>query len=301
MVDGDTGSDRMLDAMLRTGPHGDAFGENPDGLSLQKLRDTRTASISARSNRGCRCAPDPGEADRSLRRPVPQGAHRLEARVEWAGDGRLRLIGRRHLWSNNSWMHNVEVLVKGKARCTLQINPDDAAELGVVDGGKASVRPGRRVTADVEVTDIVMPGVVSLPQLGSRPAGSPTRCRRPSCRCELECAHRSAGDRSGVGHERARTASRSSCSPEHQRPAEVLEGRPRASHAGAVYAAELSEALRASIPELRNFMDWAQDDPSADEAIGEFLAICDRDWIADRAYNSTSSSLTRMRSSATAP
>ena len=39
MVDGDTGSDRMLDAMLRTGPHGDAFGENPDGLSLQKLRD----------------------------------------------------------------------------------------------------------------------------------------------------------------------------------------------------------------------------------------------------------------------
>jgi acyl-coenzyme A thioesterase PaaI-like protein len=37
-------------------------------------------------------------------------------------------------------MHNVEVLVKGKARCTLQINPDDAAELGVVDGGKASVR-----------------------------------------------------------------------------------------------------------------------------------------------------------------
>ena len=39
MVDGDTGSDRMLDAMLRTGPHGDAFGANPDGLSLQKLRD----------------------------------------------------------------------------------------------------------------------------------------------------------------------------------------------------------------------------------------------------------------------
>ena len=40
MVDGDTGSDRMLDAMLRTGPHGDAFGANPDGLSLQKLRNT---------------------------------------------------------------------------------------------------------------------------------------------------------------------------------------------------------------------------------------------------------------------
>jgi len=53
----------------------------------------------------------------------------------------------------------------------------------------------------------------------------------------------------------------------------------------AAYAAELREALRASIPELRNFMDWAQDDPSAEDAIGEFLAVCDRDWIAERAYN----------------
>ena len=56
------------------------------------------------------------------------------------------------------------MLVKGKARCTLQINPNDAAELGVVDGGKASVRSRvGEVTADVEVTDIVMPGVVSWP------------------------------------------------------------------------------------------------------------------------------------------
>jgi ribosomal-protein-serine acetyltransferase len=74
--------------------------------------------------------------------------------------------------------------------------------------------------------------------------------------------------------------------PERQRPAEVLEGPSLVlRRVDAAYAAELSEALRASIPELRNFMDWAQDDPSADEAIGEFLAICDRDWIADRAYN----------------
>ncbi|MEM8707362.1 MAG: GNAT family N-acetyltransferase [Actinomycetota bacterium] len=53
----------------------------------------------------------------------------------------------------------------------------------------------------------------------------------------------------------------------------------------AAYAVPLSEALRASIPELRDFMDWAQDDPSDEGAIGQFLEICDRDWIADRAYN----------------
>ena len=64
-----------------------------------------------------------------------------------------------------------------------------------------------------------------------------------------------------------------------------MRARPSYFGVGAAYAAELSEALRASIPELRNFMDWAQDDPSAEDAVGEFLAICDRDWIADRAYN----------------
>jgi anaerobic selenocysteine-containing dehydrogenase len=74
------------------------------------------------------------------------------------------LIGRRHLRSNNSWMHNVNVLMKGKARCTLQVHPGDAARVGLSDGGSAKVssRVGA-VVADVEVTDAVMPGVVSLP------------------------------------------------------------------------------------------------------------------------------------------
>ena len=73
--------------------------------------------------------------------------------------------------------------------------------------------------------------------------------------------------------------------PERHRPAEVLEGPSLVLRRADGPCAELSEALRASIPELRNFMDWAQDDPSAEDAVGEFLAICDRDWIADRAYN----------------
>jgi anaerobic selenocysteine-containing dehydrogenase len=166
MVDGDTGSDRMLDAMLRTGPHGDAFGANPDGLSLQKLRDNpHGIDLGALEPRLPAALQTPEKRIDLFAGPFLEELTRLEARVvEWASDGRLRLIGRRHLRSNNSWMHNVEVLVKGKARCTLQINPDDAAELGVVDGGKASVRSRvGEVTADVEVTDIVMPGVVSLP------------------------------------------------------------------------------------------------------------------------------------------
>lgn len=61
-------------------------------------------------------------------------------------------------------MHNVRVLVKGKPRCTLHVHPDDADVLGLTDGGAVSItsRVGS-VTAPVEVTDSIRPGVVSLP------------------------------------------------------------------------------------------------------------------------------------------
>jgi len=74
------------------------------------------------------------------------------------------LVGRRHLRSNNSWMHNINVLVKGKDRCTLTVHPDDAAKLGLVNGGYAKVtsRVGS-VEAPVEISEDIRPGVVSLP------------------------------------------------------------------------------------------------------------------------------------------
>jgi anaerobic selenocysteine-containing dehydrogenase len=85
----------------------------------------------------------------------------LERRPE---RGDMVLVGRRHLRSNNSWMHNINVLVKGKPRCILQVNPGDAERLGLTDGANAKVasRVGALV-APVEVTDAVMEGVVSLP------------------------------------------------------------------------------------------------------------------------------------------
>jgi anaerobic selenocysteine-containing dehydrogenase len=74
------------------------------------------------------------------------------------------LIGRRQLRSNNSWLHNVETMVRGRERCTLQVHPDDAARLGLHDGGNAEVRSRvGALRAPVEVTDAIMPGVVSLP------------------------------------------------------------------------------------------------------------------------------------------
>lgn len=76
----------------------------------------------------------------------------------------LLLVGRRHLRSNNSWMHNLEVLVKGKERCTLQIHPADAGAAGVRDGEEVRVSNlTGSVTVRVEVTDDIMAGVVSIP------------------------------------------------------------------------------------------------------------------------------------------
>src|SRR5207248_3245296 len=70
----------------------------------------------------------------------------------------------RHLRSNNSWLHNSARLVKGPRRCTLLVNPDDAAEHGLRAGDRARVTSVRgAVEAPVEISDEIMVGVVSLP------------------------------------------------------------------------------------------------------------------------------------------
>ena len=76
----------------------------------------------------------------------------------------LTLIGRRQLRSNNSWMHNCPSLMKGRDRCTLLVHPVDAERYGITDGARVSVtsRVGSE-EATAELTDKIMPGVVSLP------------------------------------------------------------------------------------------------------------------------------------------
>jgi anaerobic selenocysteine-containing dehydrogenase len=76
----------------------------------------------------------------------------------------LLLIGRRHIRDMNSWLHNLTNYARGKNRCTLLINPQDAERLGLRDSGMAAIqsRVGE-FRAEVSITDRIMPGVVSLP------------------------------------------------------------------------------------------------------------------------------------------
>ncbi len=157
--------ERLLDLMLRAGPYGDGFGTDPDGLSLAQLEDNpHGIDLGALEPRLPGVLKTTSGRVELLSDPIVADLGRLAASLEVAVNGTMVLIGRRHLRSNNSWMHNVDVLVKGKDRCTLQVHPDDADRLGLADGGNAQVtsRVGT-LAAPVEVTDSIRPGVVSLP------------------------------------------------------------------------------------------------------------------------------------------
>ncbi len=160
----DPGPERLNDNAIRTGPWGDHYGKYPDGLTLAHLKDEPNGidmgPMVPRIDEVV-CHPD-GKVDLAPEYVIAD-LGRLEERIDRENDG-LLLISRRHVRSNNSWMHNVSVLVKGKDRCTLLIHPDDAAASGVTDGSVARVSStAGEVEVPVEVSDEMMPGVVSLP------------------------------------------------------------------------------------------------------------------------------------------
>ncbi len=161
----------MIDVLLRTGPWGDAFGANNDGVSLERLEANphgvdlgalEPAVPAALSTPSGKIDVLPDALRQDLTRLIADFKSRSEAAS--ADDTQLVLVGRRTVRSNNSWMHNIDTLMRGGDRCTLQIHPDDASRLGLTGDGRAHVtsRVGR-VDAPVEITDEIRPGVVSLP------------------------------------------------------------------------------------------------------------------------------------------
>ncbi|MBC7840758.1 MAG: molybdopterin-dependent oxidoreductase [Gemmatimonadaceae bacterium] len=157
----------MVDIALRQGPYGSGLSpvgtglrmktldDNPHGVDLGALQPALPDRLRT-ADRRLQLAPAMFLAD----------VTRLEATLERAepATGELSLIGRRALRSNNSWMHNSERLMRGRNRCTLQMHPHDADARGVDDGEDVRItsRTGS-VVVPVEVTNAVMPGVVSLP------------------------------------------------------------------------------------------------------------------------------------------
>lgn len=152
------GPRRLLDLALRTGPRGFMRG----GLSLRAL---------LRSPHGIDLGPLRPALQRLMGQPHVALAPAIfladvpRLRAECAAQApALQLIGRRHLRSNNSWMHNSKRLTKGPKRCTLMMHPDDAAARGLMHGAAVVVssRVGE-IRVPLEITETMRPGVVSLP------------------------------------------------------------------------------------------------------------------------------------------
>lgn len=161
------GPDAVLAYALRTGPYGGGMNPFKKGLSLGQLK---------RAPSGVDLGP--------LRPCLPERLYTPDRKIELAprvllddlarldeaeaqdvrGAEEFLLIGRRHLRSNNSWLHNVPRLRGGSNRCTLMVHPEDGERLGLWEG--ASVEVTSRVGAvrvPVQLTTDMMKGVVSLP------------------------------------------------------------------------------------------------------------------------------------------
>lgn len=144
----------LIPALVAAGGSGvdaEAFAAAEHGLDLGPLRPSLLGRLQTAS--GCiECAPPILVADLQRLAQEPPA------------DGELRLIGRRHVRSNNSWMHNAPRLVKGAPRHQLLMHPADLTARGLASEEEVEVTcAGRRVVTTVQSSEDMMPGVVSLP------------------------------------------------------------------------------------------------------------------------------------------
>jgi anaerobic selenocysteine-containing dehydrogenase len=150
------GPERLLDMMLRAGPYELTLADleaAPHGIDLGAL-EPRLPEVLRTPSGLAELAPAQIVAD------VP----RLRAAMGEHVNGGMVLVGRRDLRSNNSWMHNLPLLVSGPERCTAWLHPADVARFGLAAGElvRVSSRAGA-IELPFEMTEDVMPGVVSIP------------------------------------------------------------------------------------------------------------------------------------------
>ena len=146
----------ILNAMLKRGPYKLSLKQlkaAESGMDLGALRPSMPGRLFTRDKK-LHLAPDLYLQELDKVRP-----QLLAQNVD-----DLVLIGRRHVRCNNSWLHNSRRLIKGPRRDRLMIHPDDAVRLGIAADAAVEVRSrvGKLVT-EAEITEEVMPGVVSLP------------------------------------------------------------------------------------------------------------------------------------------
>jgi len=145
--------------VLRRGRRGLTLGKirrSPGGVDLGPLQPRLRSLVATRDRRVHVAPPEFVDETRRLLAGTENDARDTEFD--------LRLIGRRHLRSNNSWMHNIPTMVKGRDRCTVLMHPDDAASRSLVHGQPVTVRSRiGSIVVPVEVSDEIRAGTVAIP------------------------------------------------------------------------------------------------------------------------------------------
>jgi anaerobic selenocysteine-containing dehydrogenase len=148
---------RIVDVGLRIGPYRLSIGKlrkTPGGIDLGPLQPSLPGALYTKNKRI-------NLAAELILDDLPRAARLLLAP---SNDDELLLIGRRHLRSNNSWMHNSARLVKGKPRHQLLMNPEDLLTRDLADGQLVQVTSAAgAIDVEVAASKDMMPGVVSLP------------------------------------------------------------------------------------------------------------------------------------------
>lgn len=160
----DRGPERILDLCIRSGPFGDRFGENPQGLNLQTFKDHPQGLLLGHAPaQGAKALTTPSGRIELAHPHIVGDLPRLEADMA-SQPPPLMLVSRRHLRSMNSFMHNIDKLVRGKDLCTLQMHPSDALKAHLENGDSVKIRSASgEVVARMEISEDIRPGIVCLP------------------------------------------------------------------------------------------------------------------------------------------
>lgn len=160
----DFSPEQILDMGLQAGPYGVMQGHEAQ-LNLEKLKaNPEGVDFGEHESRFPERLCTNDKIIHLLPAEIAADIQRLLARKPEANQSSFQLIGRRHVRSNNSWMHNYQRLMKGKARHQLHVHPKDAVSLGIEEGDwvELETRVGS-LSVEAAITDSIMEGVVSLP------------------------------------------------------------------------------------------------------------------------------------------
>jgi anaerobic selenocysteine-containing dehydrogenase len=157
----------MMDGLVRMSQGGDLFGLRRGGLSLRRLTEQHPHGVVVAPHIRTGVLRDAvGYLSRRVQLVHSEIADEVAklTRNDYPEGYPLKMIGMREPRSENSWMHNSPLLMRGERRHYALMHVDDAAELQIADGDIVQISsPYGQITVPVTSTKDLVAGVVAIP------------------------------------------------------------------------------------------------------------------------------------------